>query len=134
MDARQKFMAARKAVIAMEERRAQLVAHTDDEYQRLQEAEEEALEAIEGQPEFYGTCEECDAPIFEGDMAFKYADDNIYLCAEHAPTRADTIHHFQESIISGFLPDWAENAAEVQDHIDRMRANGDLDAKEVWKQ
>lgn len=67
-------------------------------FQKERYEAKEALEELEdGLPEHLGTCESCDAQIYEGDP--HHYSDGCYLCSEHSPMLSDAIRFMEQLLI-----------------------------------
>lgn len=99
---------------------------------RLDEIDDR-VDEIEGElgTEYLGRCETCGKHLFEGDLGFRYSDDDIYHCVECAPTWADTKAHFDEFGAEARADDPDGHAA-VTAEIEKREAAGTLDEKNVW--
>lgn len=84
--------------------------------------------------EVFYLCEDCSAPIFEGDKRFSYADGPDF-CEAHAPTWSDLKDMQDEAIQAGEFEDWfedPEDAALARRNVLAAIENGDGDKKVVW--
>lgn len=118
MTPKEKYVAACKAVGAIEAERAALVAPTEARFNAANEALLEAEEALEENGYFVGRCDTCGTFLFEGDRGFRYSDDDIFECAEHAPTVADSLEYWRNELKSdGLDEDFRRQAESAIAHL-----------------
>lgn len=80
-------------------------------------------------------CDTCGRVLMVGDLGYAY-DDGPNLCAEHAPTWADTKAHFEEFPDTWYADETQETAErlrqELRERIARREAEGTLGEQHLW--